>query len=252
MTTITVYNELEEDKMDKRTIEMMANLDSLRNEFTGEDRIEKVSKIIFATSYIAEQSRKIEELKNVGRKRIKRDPKFYLGHFEVTTGEVVVSDPCYNLGTWCQARLNNVQNGQWNTVIEKIDDGDFGVRVSSLLAYTGREPVGANEFELRDDSSIGVDSGQAGIFDISAYRNDDLAKTTRFLSESRQEEDGEEWYSSCCDATCSEDDAGVIVGGVVSSSGYGDGSYELYTVTKEDKVVAIKILFITEEDSDGE
>jgi hypothetical protein len=251
MTTIMVYNELEEDKMDERTIEMMTNLDSLRNEFTGENRMEKISKIVFATSYIAEQSRKIEELKNIERKRIKVDPKFYLGHFEITTGEVVVSDPCYTVGTWCQSRLNNVENGQWNAVIEKMDDGDWGVRVSSLLAYTGREPD-AKDFELQEGSLVAVDSGQAGIFDINVYRNDDFAKPTQFLSESRQEEDGEKWYSSCCDATMSSDDAGVIIGGVVSSSGYGDGSYELFTVTKEDKVVAIKILFITEEDNDDE
>lgn len=46
-------------------------------------------------------------------------PRYYpettnnLGSFDVHSGELIVSDPCYSLGTWCQGKLENVRNGEW-------------------------------------------------------------------------------------------------------------------------------------------
>ena len=39
----------------------------------------------------------------------------------------------------------------------------------------------------------------------------------------------------------------MIEGGVVSSSGHGDGCYTLYTVEEDGEVIAMKIVFIEEE-----
>ena len=35
----------------------------------------------------------------------------FIGTFELTNGSVMVSDPCYDVGTWCQGELNNVKTG---------------------------------------------------------------------------------------------------------------------------------------------
>lgn len=37
---------------------------------------------------------------------------------------VMVSDPCYTLDTWCQAKVDNVKEGEYNTYCHKIDTGD--------------------------------------------------------------------------------------------------------------------------------
>lgn len=90
---------------------------------------------------------------------------------------------------------------------------------------------------------VGVDSGQAGIFDHQIYRVDEsVIGETEFMPEDK-------WYSSCCDQTLGELGAGVINGGVVSSSGFGDGGYEAFIAKNaEGKVIAVQIVFITEED----
>ena len=37
-----------------------------------------------------------------------------VGGFEVKSGKLMVSDPCYKKDTWCQKVLNDVRNGKWN------------------------------------------------------------------------------------------------------------------------------------------
>lgn len=49
------------------------------------------------------------------------DEKF-IGTFELTNGSVIISDPCYKKGTWCQGKLENVKTGTWNTVVIEEDD----------------------------------------------------------------------------------------------------------------------------------
>src|SRR5690606_25054488 len=92
------------------------------------------------------------------------------------------------------------------------------------------------------DFVVGVDSGQAGVFDFAVYKDDESAKgKSNFIED-------EPWYSTCCDQTLSDQQAGVIEGGAVSSSGYGDGLYTAYYAIDANKeVVAIKIVFMEDE-----
>lgn len=62
-----------------------------------------------------------------------------------------------------------------------------------------------------------------------------------------------DWYEMCCDKTLSDQRAGTVPGGVVSSSGFGDGGYQAF-FAKDDfgKVIAIKIIFISEKDMENE
>ena len=71
---------------------------------------------------------------------------------------------------------------------------------------------------------VGVDSGQAGVFDKPFYRAG--ADAGQIPSEDALEA----WYNSCCNQTLHTDHyAGVIPHGVVSNSGYGDGGYICYS-----------------------
>ena len=91
--------------------------------------------------------------------------------------KVIVTDPCYGLTVPCKAIVNNVVPGEYETSVETIDAGNWGERISSLLAMkkdSYREIVQEKCLE----NVIGVDSGQVGIFDYD-YRikqGDDLGK----------------------------------------------------------------------------
>lgn len=97
--------------------------------------------------------------------------------------KVVISDPCYDLDVWCNGTLENVKPGTWHTKAENANINGWGNRCSTLIAWHEdvEEP---NDFE-ETDIRVGVDSGQAGIYDYDhfAHIKDD-------------EERDERWYDS--------------------------------------------------------
>ena len=61
-----------------------------------------------------------------------------LGTFECTTGQLWVTDPCYEPGTWCQAKLESVRKGTFGAYIRTTDEKSWGERVTDLLiAHAG-------------------------------------------------------------------------------------------------------------------
>ncbi|MGG1442415.1 DUF4241 domain-containing protein [Brevibacillus laterosporus] len=166
-----------------------------------------------------------------------------LGTFQITSGTLVVSDPCYECQQGISGIVEEAAIGTWIGLIDQIDTGDWGERCAYVCAYHKSIDIEQVTNWEACDFIVGVDSGQAGIFEHQIYRVDDsVIGETRFMPEDR-------WYSSCCDQTLGEPKAGVINGGVVSSSGFGDGGYEAFIAKNaEGKVIAVQIVFITEED----
>lgn len=178
---------------------------------------------------------------------------------------VMVSDPCYTPDTWCQAKIENVKEGEYNTYCHKIDTGDFGERCSLLLAVHSSYDVNKMYWELHPDE-IGVDSGQAGIFDMSTFRKDGIemevptigydGRDLNWLDALKSEKDGkgEDWYIKMCKLTLTEKMWGGYENGVVSRSGFGDGGYTLYIAKEEytGKVIGFCIDFFVEEQEETE
>jgi hypothetical protein len=167
--------------------------------------------------------------------------------------EVRVSDPCYGDDVWCKTRLTSVLPGEYHVDVQKSDEGDWGNRVSSLTV-THKDYVG-KQLRYQEHGDIGVDSGQAGIFCESSYRNDDVAETIKNGNGIRIDsiEDGDKWYEKMCRFTLSGEGFGAYESGVVTSSGFGDGSYPLAVARDEDKnIVSIVITYIGEEDEEDE
>lgn len=167
----------------------------------------------------------------------------------ITLGDtVVVSDPCYTMPTWCQAVVKDVLPGEYLSAAEFVETDGWGDRSNTLVAVH-KDYI--NE-KLRFQSypaTIGVDSGQAGIFDLASYRNDEIAEGittpgTDFCLGNNNTE-GDKWYEKMCRFTLSEDSWGAYDSGIVTSSGYGDGSYDLYVAKKDKKIVALAIDFGT-------
>ena len=105
--------------------------------------------------------------------------------------KVMVSDPCYGLGTWCQGILENVKEGEYETSFTRMEPVDG--RIESITVIHSENINDELNFEL-EEFDIGVDSGQAGIFDYEYY--------SRYHSDSKEREHvNERWYDKICDLT---------------------------------------------------
>lgn len=82
-----------------------------------------------------------------------------LGKFVLKDATVVVSDPCYKKGTWCQAVLDNVKVGTWKALVKEKDK-----IIVELVAYHNdvKNTSYLDEKWEEQPFYIGVDSGQAG------------------------------------------------------------------------------------------
>lgn len=162
-------------------------------------------------------------------KEITEEAVLSLGTFEVKSERVIISDPCYSKGTWCAGTIENVSNGTWqaSATLTPLRFGAINSEVRAVLK--GSWP----ETDWEDTNiDVGVDSGQAGIFDYDIY------------PDKPGDYDEGTWYFSGCQVTEGYYGAGVIIGGVISRSGHGDGSYKAFVRKDRDgRVVEIKIDF---------
>lgn len=161
----------------------------------------------------------------------------YIGKIKLNN-TVIVSDPCYKVGVWCQGEINNVLEGKYNVYISE-DDGRIKELVVSHDSYL---IIDFKDINIEQPFEVGVDSGNVGIFDYKYYYD------------THEEEDIlDEWYDNMqaklFDNTSSKNWLFFRKHGVITSSGYGDGIYHCYTVEHDNKVMAIKIVFIDEGDN---
>lgn len=109
---------------------------------------------------------------------------------EIVLGDKVrISDPCYDIDTWCAGTLENVLEGKYKCFSQNTDEGDWGIRVASIevrhVDFLNVEPT-----ELQQHIDVGVDSGQAGIYDLD------------YFAKNREDKHGEDkWYHRVCNKT---------------------------------------------------
>lgn len=161
---------------------------------------------------------------------------------------VVVSDPCYSIPTWCQIILKNVKAGDYRVVC--IEDPNYGRH--TILAAVHKDYLEDTLTWRTVTGVVGVDSGSAGIFDHGTYRNDAIDITpveilydgTTFADFKKRFgaiTDGDHWYANVSSFSLSPEFWGSYPFGVVSQSGFGDGSYRCLVARKDKKIVAIAI-----------
>lgn len=139
--------------------------------------------------------------------------------FKVTSGKVVLGDPCYETNPSYPA-----VNGPWTSHVVTTEGSAWGRRVKKIVVhYVDFNPADPKIRSFREDFS--VDSGQAGVFDLGSYGVDDF-------------------YDLCCKKTLSRQQYGYLKSGFVTSSGYGDGFYGAEIHTVGGKAVCIELEFI--------
>lgn len=172
-----------------------------------------------------------------------------LGSFSISSGKVLITDPCYEDSCAYRAKLDNVKCGTWFARLTIREDPNEE-RVSRLVAMHQNylKPRGLTWKNVSYD--IGVDSGMAGVFDINTYRDDlQVMNTPRFITENGfipWKKSGDIWFAMCADAVhYSNKLGGVVTGGCVSSTGYGDGVYKADALRNGDgEVVGIRIIYL--------
>ena len=197
---------------------------------------------------------------------MKQTKRYKLGEIELKDS-VYVSDPCYSLGTWCQALVDNLKPGKYICYMKKADFGPGGlggIRVTDLWITHIDHPHSYPVKILDKTIDIGVDSGQAGIYDKEYYEKHHTPKLDESWYDKQfnliyqydidgnkyiepyliinKETNKPEWISSG-----QERREGIVMGGkgVVSLSGFGDGSYNLYArKNKEGQIIGLRINFI--------
>jgi hypothetical protein len=156
-----------------------------------------------------------------------------VGSFTVESGQLIVSDPCYQdeEDIEMQVVLSHVKKGKWTASISYNDEAV----VKNLFVYYGdKKPTG----QWHDcENMIGVDSAQAGVFDSAFFGKDEAVPyEVKNVYSIEMDEPGLKYYVACCDVSASDAQGGVVPGGGVAMSGYGDGMYEVkvkYNRSKE-------------------
>ena len=140
--------------------------------------------------------------------------------------KILISDPCYTL-----------DDAMFNAIVSDMQEGEYSVktttrdgRVRTITITHTKE----SDFNWERLTSVGVDSGQCGFFDLKTYRNDSVdipfadEEGKDFYESYRKTDAGDEWYGKICGYTLQPKGWEALDGiGLVSSSGYGDGYYDV-------------------------
>lgn len=147
-------------------------------------------------------------------------------------GTCFITDPCYSTDAWCQEYLNKIAIGTYNCFYSVGEIKGWGPRVSAIkILLNGLENSESSLKRRVLSYNIGVDSGQAGIFEGHYYEVNQPQK---------------EWYEKVCRITLDKPCVGIIDNkGIVAESGIGDGLYTLYGYfNKERDLVGLLLVFL--------
>lgn len=153
--------------------------------------------------------------------------------------QLVAIDPCYNVLS--DGTVFDAVPGTWSVFTATSDEGVWGKRIAEIQIQ--HESVGSYvPYNKTLECAVAVDSGQAGFYNVSKFVGRDA---------------DEGLYDRVCDGTLSKERVYSDEHGAFSSSGFGDGCYQLHlSLNDEGKAVAAKIVFIgdewEEEDDDWE
>jgi hypothetical protein len=159
----------------------------------------------------------------------------YKDKITISSGKMIVIDPYWfqtkseiikGKGLFTPPIINNCKSATWHPFIIGVPNlGKWGQRIMMLgLIYSGKK-IDSYDPTWKKIGEVGVDSGTAGIYDLKDFPNDSndrdglSVQTTHTMN--------------------------TVKYGATSSSGIGDGIYNVYTYKDNDgKIIGVKILFV--------
>jgi hypothetical protein len=143
--------------------------------------------------------------------------------------DVIISDPCYDFAGRLNTFLGGVKEGVYNCFVNVLDYGAWGKRVKEMIIlHKDYDMPEIYEWEFSD--TVMVDSGTMSIGDYEYF------KATR---------NNDEWYNK---AVCSWDSKAYNSDGkmFISTSGVGDGEYDVEYADNGKNIYAIRVIFLDE------
>ena len=151
-------------------------------------------------------------------------------------GKVDITDPCYDKNTWCRM-TTDCEPGIYTGYAYISDEGRWSKRVSRISIF--KDDIKWDLDEMEWIGQIGVDAGMAGFFrDKPDFPDDEWME---FLVEADVFKTKDEYNY--------DKDFYLVPYGVFSSSGYGDGVYNVYA---NENRSAFTIVFISENEEDDD
>lgn len=163
--------------------------------------------------------------------------------WESVSGTLIVADPCF---VSPDHRVSDCRLGKWYTDVEKIGVQWSGTekidrRISKIVCYHEdyKDEKSREILECHKGTDATVDSGDVIVLDQDCYPEDDS-----------NEQLFDPFFNYCGKQTLSKKRYGVIYGkGIATSSGYGDGCYDVDLYTDDgDEVGMIVVTLIDERD----
>ena len=144
-----------------------------------------------------------------------------VGALHVPNGTIDITDPCYDHDVWCRINNFKILPGKYKCFYNNNIEG----RVTESYIIHCEHTDTLNRWR-KTDYSIGVDAGLAGFF---------ISPKPNYSNEAWQ-------------LFCNALEQGSVIKlseqGFFTSSGYGDGEYEVRVKIFEKKVVAVKLVFL--------
>lgn len=200
-----------------------------------------------------------------------------VGNVDITANELSVTDPCYKYDTWCRLNGINIKPGNYDciaylgsktqdkeelqkeyeewahkyhkTLDEYIESKirDISSRVFRLIMLHNECNPPLSTTDVKDKwepiGRIGVDAGLAGFVWNQGIYDPSSDERWQDLLDRLAEEEAEPYV---------DDETGEEVPhrfhlwpeyGFFSSSGYGDGSYDVYKLERDGEIVGLKVDF---------
>ena len=165
--------------------------------------------------------------------------------FKIREGDVVTAtDPCYDSDV--PSAYLHLPAGEYDCMYDMVDEGDWGMRVAKCAIL--KKGAGAYIWDPDDAlrqyaGSTGVDAGLAGFFinkpdyDDSAW--DRFCKDLRKADKEDMQRTGRKYKNVYHTPE-----------GFFTSSGFGDGEYNVYILDTGKEIVGAMIIFISDECED--
>ena len=171
--------------------------------------------------------------------------KIYKGILNVSNGKLDITDPCYNKDVWCRKTID-VTSGKYKCSFFRDDDTK---RIAVSMIELENKDYDEDNVNWVFIGEIGVDSGLAGYFiDKPDFTSEDKKNDlwSEFIDElekeDRKNKDSLE-YSTYLN---------VKTDGFFTSTGWGDGGYSVYAIYENKKIVALKTVFMFEDNDEDD
>ncbi len=142
---------------------------------------------------------------------------------------VDITDPCYDRDVWCRMDGVPIKSGKYTCIIWRHRESyeiDDELHISNIVGIIGIYLNGVipPQKSMERIGSIGVDAGLAGFFHNKPDFTD--AQWSAFCEQVRK---GDAWITDL---------------GFFSSSGYGDGGYDVFAAKTNGENTALEIRFV--------